>query len=276
MDPVCGGFYGEFYREGPRGNRADPVCLESFTNLKEKVFKNSTGGNCLKIRNGLNERVFKVAKGEGFGGFEEKIFKESCLKDYRGGRLQNTSLKQEVFKNSKGEVFVVSSESGLKCGVCGIDEELEGEVELSGGVARGAPPEHLEGTVLPGGVASKAPPGRLEGLGDKRELVRLGDPRRPSEQEVEDHCLSGHLPYRNWCYHCVRGRGRDLDHRKGIEEERGLSEFSFDYCFPGDEFGFKLTILAGSERATGMKMATVVPEKGSSGRFSAGKCLEFM
>ena len=106
--------------------------------------------------------------------------------------------------------------------------------------------------------------------------MRLGDPRRPSEQEVEDHCLSGHLPYRNWCYHCVRGRGRDLDHRKGIEEERGLSEFSFDYCFPGDEFGFKLTILAGSERATGMKMATVVPEKGSSGRFSAGKCLEFM
>ena len=211
-----------------------------------------------------------MAKGEGFEGFEEKVFKESCLKD------QKTSLKQEVFRNSKGEVFVVSSESGLKCGVCGIDEELEGEVDLSGGVARGAPPERLEGTVFPGGVASKAPPGRLEGLGDKRELVRLGDPRRPSEQEVEDHCLSGHLPYRNWCYHCVRGRGRDLDHRKGIEEERGLSEFSFDYCFPGDEFGFKLTILAGSERATGMKMATVVPEKGSSGRFSAGKCLEFM
>ena len=65
-----------------------------------------------------------------------------------------------------------------------------------------------------------------------------------------------------------------MDHRKGIEEERGLSEFSFDYCFPGDEFGFKLTILAGSERATGMKMATVVPEKGSSGKFSAGKCLD--
>ena len=79
----------------------------------------------------------------------------------------------------------------------------------------------------------------------------MGDPRRPLEKEVADHNLNGHLPYRNWCYHCVRGRGRDLDHRKAVEEDIGLSEYSFDYCFPGDEFGFKLTILAGRERARG-------------------------
>jgi len=67
-----------------------------------------------------------------------------------------------------------------------------------------------------------------------------------------------------------------LDHRKSAEEERGLSEYSFDYCFPGDEFGFKLTVLVGRERATGMNMGTVVPMKGTSGRFSAEKIMEFM
>ena len=67
-----------------------------------------------------------------------------------------------------------------------------------------------------------------------------------------------------------------MDHRKGIEEERGLSEYGFDYCFPGDEFGYKLTILVGREKATGMSMATVVPTKGANGRFSVDKMLEFM
>ena len=106
-------------------------------------------------------------------------------------------------------------------------------------------------------------------------MKRLGDPRMPTAKERADHETT-HLPFRNWCYHCVRGKGRDLDHRKGIEEERGLSEYSFDYCFPGDEFGFKLTVLVGRERATGMTMGTVVPMKGSSGRFAAEKMVEFM
>ena len=67
-----------------------------------------------------------------------------------------------------------------------------------------------------------------------------------------------------------------MDHRKEVGEERGLSEYSFDYCFPGDEFGFKVTVLVGRERNTGMTMGTVVPMKGSSGRFSAEKIVEFM
>ena len=109
----------------------------------------------------------------------------------------------------------------------------------------------------------------------ERGTRRLVDPRLPTEEEKRDHELT-HIPYRNWCPHCVRGRGKDLDHRKGVEEERGLSEFSFDYCFPGDEFGFKLTILVGKERSTGMRMATVVPVKGTSGKFSTQKILEFI
>ena len=63
------------------------------------------------------------------------------------------------------------------------------------------------------------------------------------------HELMNHCPYRNWCPHCIKGQGKNLDHRKAVEEERGLSEYSFDYCFPGDEFGYKLTILDSQEES---------------------------
>ncbi len=66
-----------------------------------------------------------------------------------------------------------------------------------------------------------------------------------------------------------------MDHRKSFEEERGLAEFSFDYCFPGDELGHKITILVGREHATGMTMASTIPPKGSKGKFSADKMIEY-
>ena len=106
----------------------------------------------------------------------------------------------------------------------------------------------------------------------ERPLKKLGDPRRPTPA---DHNRT-HLPYRNWCPHCVQGKGKDLDHRKAADEERGLNEFSFDYCFPGNELGFKLTVLVRRERASGMRISTVVPMKGSTGAFAVDKVLEFM
>ena len=77
-------------------------------------------------------------------------------------------------------------------------------------------------------------PEKIEAGSDERQVKKLADPRMPTEAEVEEHSRT-HLPYRNWCYHCVRGKGKDLDHRKEVSEERGLSEYSFDYCFPGDD-----------------------------------------
>ena len=68
----------------------------------------------------------------------------------------------------------------------------------------------------------------------------------------------------------------DMGKARAVDEERGLSEYSFDYCFPGDEFGFKLTILVGRERVRGMCMATVVPTKGTFGLFEVQKIKEFM
>ena len=40
-----------------------------------------------------------------------------------------------------------------------------------------------------------------------------------------------------------------------------LSEYCFDYCFPGDAFGCAVAVLVGTERLTGMKFGTVVPTK---------------
>ena len=83
-------------------------------------------------------------------------------------------------------------------------------------------------------------------------------------------CLIGIVPA------CVKAKGKDLDHRGAVDKEMKLSEYCFDYCFPGDEFGYKLTVLVGTERLTGMKFATAVPTKGSSGKFAVDKALEFL
>ena len=118
-------------------------------------------------------------------------------------------------------------------------------------------------------------PGRIGDRQGGAIMRRLGDPRLPSKKEVDEHNLT-HLPYRNWCPHCVRGRGKDLDHRRAVDDERRVREFSFDYCFPGDDRGKRITVLVGRERMTGMTMAAVVPVKGSSGQYAVKRVMEFI
>jgi hypothetical protein len=111
--------------------------------------------------------------------------------------------------------------------------------------------------------------------GEARPTMKLKDPLLPSEEDVRAHCLT-HLPYRSWCHHCVRAKGRERDHKVVPKEERGLDEFSVDYCFPGDEFGHKLVVLVAVERHTGMKMGVTVPRKGSTGHYAARKVADLM
>ena len=146
--------------------------------------------------------------------------------------------------------------------------EEPGEVNAHEGQGRGGQMEEEK--------EEEAEPRRIEqGEEEGRRMRNIGDPRLPSKKEVDARYLT-HVPYRNWCPHCVRGRGRDLDHRRSIEDERRVPEFSFDYCFMGDDSGAKATILVGRERVTGMTMATVVPVKGTSGQFAVLKVLEFL
>ena len=75
-------------------------------------------------------------------------------------------------------------------------------------------------------------------------VKRVADPRLPNESEVQKHLLRGHIPYRDWCPICVKAMGKSLPHKRS-ERERNVPEYAFDYCFPGDEMGFKWTFWSG-------------------------------
>ena len=64
--------------------------------------------------------------------------------------------------------------------------------------------------------------------GASREVRKMVSPQMPSQQEVEAHELT-HLPFRNWCRHCMRGRGKEMPHKKSpVERASELKEFSLD------------------------------------------------
>eukprot|EP00973_Karenia_brevis_P094495 12422795-Karenia_brevis.AAC.1 len=58
--------------------------------------------------------------------------------------------------------------------------------------------------------------------------------------------------------------------------ERLVAEYCWDCCFPGDEFGFQWTVLAGGDRDSGNYKATTVPSKGGTGSFARDKCLDLL
>ena len=57
---------------------------------------------------------------------------------------------------------------------------------------------------------------RIKTERDAKRMKSILDPRKPSAKDVEDHNRT-HLPYRNWCPHCVRAKGKDMDHRKASQ-----------------------------------------------------------
>ena len=67
-----------------------------------------------------------------------------------------------------------------------------------------------------------------------------------------------------------------MNHSKNDRDVRGLDGFHVDYCFPGDEFGHRLTILVDVERYSGMKAGIVVPSKGSTGSFAARRVVQLI
>ena len=61
--------------------------------------------------------------------------------------------------------------------------------------------------------------------------MKVANPKLPSAEEVAEHDLTL-LPYRSWCSHCVRGKGKTLDHRRS-DRKRVLPEAHLNYCFVG-------------------------------------------
>ena len=94
-------------------------------------------------------------------------------------------------------------ESGMALDQNGIVDAMDGvdEVDESGGVIQ-----------LPKGLPA---------------------PTLPSKSEIELHNLT-HIPYRNWCPHCVAARRKNDPHLLSLDE-RTVPLFVADYCFLGDE-----------------------------------------
>ena len=87
--------------------------------------------------------------------------------------------------------------------------------------------------------------------------------RRPLFKKSENQ---PYIPYRSWCAHCVRGRGRNDPHRsRGARDHPHLS---IDYGFlkannpddPADQVSNP--ILIGAEAKYGLTLAMAVPWEG--------------
>ena len=112
------------------------------------------------------------------------------------------------------------------------------------------------------------------GEAGSRRCLKMQDPKLPTKAEVEEHNLT-HLPFRNWCRHCIRGRGKEMPHRK-VMEEPTMQEFHFDWAFPGEEDGSgMLKVLVGRMRGVKMTMSTVHPSK-TTGEFIAKRVMAFL
>ena len=61
-------------------------------------------------------------------------------------------------------------------------------------------------------------------------------PKEPTEAEKSKHEAT-HIPYRSWCKHCVRGRGRCKPHssKRRNHEDAAIPKISMDYFFLGGE-----------------------------------------
>ena len=105
--------------------------------------------------------------------------------------------------------------------------------------------------------------------------MKIADPKLSSAEEVAEHELT-HLPYRFRCSHCVRSKGKTLDHRRS-DRKQVLPEVHLDYCFmgAGREEKTKVIIVA-KHRDSKSVPASVVPVKGASNDFAARRICAFL
>ena len=98
-----------------------------------------------------------------------------------------------------------------------------------------------------------------------RKAIGLAIPQSVSNEEKEAHELT-HTPYRAWCRHCVRGRGKNMGHRKSNEDksEATVPRVSMDYFFMStkDERASDNPLIVMVDETTGEKYARAVGRKG--------------
>ena len=55
-----------------------------------------------------------------------------------------------------------------------------------------------------------------------RRPVKIQDTKLPSAEEAGEHSLT-HLPYRAWCPHCGRRKGKSMQHKQ-LKDDQGIRE----------------------------------------------------
>ena len=73
-----------------------------------------------------------------------------------------------------------------------------------------------------------------ERMGEKGEEAEgskgINRGTKPSKKELEEHERT-HLPFRNWCKHCVFGKAKSSPHRKADAREGEKPVVSIDYMY---------------------------------------------
>ena len=88
----------------------------------------------------------------------------------------------------------------------------------------------------------------------------LPKPRTPSKAEWERHVVS-HMPFRDWCRHCVAGRGLDRRHQRHPRHDDQYPLVCIDYGYLS---GDATPMLVAKDRRTGMVFALPVERKGAA------------
>ena len=61
---------------------------------------------------------------------------------------------------------------------------------------------------------------------ETRKVNTIKDPKQPSKEEIEEHNIT-HVPYRDWCPHCVMGSAPNRHHKK---QEKGSYDIPHLVC----------------------------------------------
>ena len=103
---------------------------------------------------------------------------------------------------------------------------------------------------------------RGEAEAGKRSPMKKLYPKEPTVEERKTHELT-HLPFRNWCRHCIRGKGKEEPCQKQENMEENMEEIHMDFMFMGEEKENvnTLTFLVAKEKNSKMVLTTVTPRK---------------
>ncbi|OLP82435.1 Copia protein [Symbiodinium microadriaticum] len=118
--------------------------------------------------------------------------------------------------------------------------------------------------------------GNAEQQTDDKSAVKpkmLKVPGEPSGSERRLHELT-HLPYRDWCNHCVRSKGRQ-SHAVKKNDRQLVIQIDFSFLSTENDLP-KRTILNATDVQTGYSMAVVLPAKGSVEKYAVAELRRFV